>query len=417
MEGNLEIDDDGEAFGTQTRRLRVQITDTGFGADASQQAQSQAVSSQKNVSRLYGVEGRLMLARCLQYILQREGPRIPGLMFPQMNALDLADFQRNYDIVLKNVWLKSLRHWPKTVNDLYAIVFVALRQLNQRPVYLDDFLPILQQNKVAYYGCFWSLPASYRQKAPMQTAPALSAHVNVSEGKFVAAVYKWQLLHSDTIPDSFGYYFPGVFRLCCQLRLAHAPVVAMMYLRMCQRLKRPWNGKKSVYHCPDVVSMACAVWVIRVYFRASQTVPRGFLEEFPMPNDVFSRPFQQLTPGELASMSDEDTLNYLRWVYEGLVPETFKNAGAPELPTLLRQLLKIFAETGYAEQARAAAADVAEVQLLELEENNLTTQQLQQIDSHVARYVCAKFGVKSLSLILAMRSVQRRLVGGVAGGP
>lgn len=152
-------EDDGEAY-TQTRRINLLINDTGFGSSVTASAVPTQSSTPVAPSRLYGKEARALHYKVAQHLLRKVLAMVVKELFPGDSS-----YLQNVTILTKIFWVRFCKNFhdstSPTILDLYVLIFLAMRQLNQHPIYIDDFLRLLKTNKVPFINAATLIPTSY----------------------------------------------------------------------------------------------------------------------------------------------------------------------------------------------------------------------------------------------------------------
>lgn len=411
MEGNFEFDDDdGEQY-VQTRRLNILLTDTGFGASASQ-ATEKARSA--NTKRLYGRSGKIHLLRCLQYVLKTVTPKVVDLLYPDMEQRRKDIFKRDLTVVIKLMWVrcmeKVLAGAGVRLADLYPLIFLAIRLLNTYPVYVDDMLAILRENKVPYINALHMLPKDMQLLLSLATMALLTNSAIPLDDAFYKYVAKMATM---VAPAKFWnisveYFYPNVFSLFADLEL-DAPKLMVVFHRIMSRtsptlLALKISGPSGL---PDGKYLGMMYLIIKIYFVGSPTVVDfdlwlSWLQNQGARLPCFEDRNHCMDPKTLLDLSDEQTDEYCNWIYDNLLTgkhdEDLENVSPME-----SRLFKIFAlkkealinkpseEIPMEIPKRSDAAKPPFKRVF----NDLDLSHVSLMETHLSHYFCVRYGLKT----------------------
>lgn len=411
MEGNLEYaDDDGDSY-IQTKRLNILLTDTGFGSSASRSSTPAPVLSSSRAKRLFGEKGRSIHFRCLQHILKLILPRVVSELYPDLKD---ALFETNLTTVTGFMWLKFANHTFKTstplILDLYVLIYLSLRKLNQYPVYVDEFLELLKHNRVPFVNASTLVPGAWLKTLPTALMSMLSASSVPVTNQFYKRIAR--LAHALGTPESWAtppeYFYPNVFRLFVDLALDDAPLLLVMFHRIASRIT---HGLMSVTlptievrSLPEARYIGMAFLVIKLYFVGAPDVVDledwlAWLQHQHSELACFDHNTHSMDIGTILDLSDSQITKYYDWVYENLTPSRRKDGEEEELTMMERKLLRIFDYDPKSEQ-REVQDTAAHKQIgypeppFDTVPNYLSTKEIQSMEGHLQKYLCIRYGLR-----------------------
>lgn len=428
MEGNFEFDDDDGDLYTQTRRLNILLTDTGFGASATKN--SQKSSSKEEAKRLYGRSGKIHLLRCLQYVLKLVTPQVVDLLYPDMDKQDMDKFKRDLMLAVKFMWVrcmeKALAGAVLRLAHLYGLIFLAIRQLNYHPVYVDDMVAILRENKVPYISALRILPKDMSLHLSAATTSQLTNtrmpvhdgfYINISKvAAMVAPAKFWSI--------SVEYFYPNVFSLFTDLEL-DAPTLLVVFHRIVSRIS---GGTLHLRYFtvlsdfPDQKYIGMMYLVIKLYFVGSPTVVDfnswlSWLQNQGPSLPFFKHRYHEMDPQTLLDLTDEQTNKYCNWIYDNFLTgkheEDLENATPME-----SRLYRIFqykrenvssrvSEEIPLEMPRKKPTDQPPLARVN---NDLDVSQVSKMEPHLRSYFCVRYGIKSKSFDELVQTAEDQLM-------
>lgn len=431
MEGNFEFDDDDGDNYVQTRRLNILLTDTGFGSNASRSAE-QAVSS-ASVKRLYGRSGKIHLLKCLQYVLKRVTPQVANLLYPHLEESAMDTFKKELMVATKILWVhfvsKSLAGHSLRLAELYAIIFLAIRLLNMYPVYVDDMISILKQNKVPYISALSLLPKQMLQLLSAATVSQLTSSATPVDDLFYNYLSKLAPLIAPAklFHTPVEYYYPNAFSLFTDLEL-DAPTLIVVFHRIASRastgLLRSFLKSNGPLGFPDGRHIGLMYLTIKLYFVGSPVVVDmdawlPWLKNQGSTIPCFDDRFHHMNTDTILSLSDEQTDKYCNWIFNNLLDEKHKEDSDKTSPMDSR-LYKIFAYDTAPIRERGESLEIPYEEPkhssilkppFDRVENRLDTLDVSTMETHLRRYFCIRYGLKDRSLEALLELAENQLVG------
>ncbi|PSK40748.1 hypothetical protein C7M61_000400 [Candidozyma pseudohaemuli] len=408
VEGNVEFgDDDGENY-TQTRRINLLINDTGFGSSVSTSAVPTQPSTPLEKVRLYGKEARSLHFKIGQLVLQKIIPMILKELVPGDQL-----FQQNVALLTKIFWVryckKAFDLKSPTILDLYVLVYLAMRQLNQHPVYVDDFLSLLRHNKTPFINGSSLIPQSFIQQSNLATRLFSASSIPI-DNQFYLKIVQLALIvaPAELWKTPLEVFYPGAFRVFTDLSFKDAPRLLTMFHRIGFRvtegqLSSSWKQHSTL---PETQYVALLVLVIKIYFTAAPEVPSHEEWLARLKNNTtnipcFDTKHHSMSIKSALDMSTEDTSQYFDWIQSNLIPEN-RITQNDDLPLTTRKLYKIFSLDEPQSREELPWADNP----LDLVKNTLTTQQIVLISEQLQSYFCVRFGLTSKTLSEATERVE-----------
>lgn len=411
-EGDLDIeDDDGEQY-TQTRRLNIQFTETAFGSQAtSRSTATLGILSEKGAQRLYGSEGRALHYKCLQHILRAITPKVIRHLYKDYGETAVNSLIMSIDPVLKLLWVRLVRKVYITSRpgliELYVLIYLALRQLNRYPVFVDQYLDMLKKNKVPTINAMTLLLPEMKKALPTGISKLFAILVMPLNDAFYGLLAKWStqlsLLSVCTTPLDYSYAI--AFKLLADLRLPHAPQLLVIYHALAMEVtgglfrQHAWYAISSV---PEIQIVGLVQYVIRLYFLASPEIVDtsqwlAWLskdEEIPCFNDKT----QHMTTEEIMGLSKGKISNYLDWVFENLVPDRYKDPENNDLSVMEKKLDRIFTFQKSEQPPQTTVSNLP----FPAVKNNLSTSQRGEVETQIEKFLCSRFSL-SPSMLNSMR--------------
>lgn len=413
MEGNLEFEDDEDAY-VQTKRLNILLTDTGFGSQSHASATPAASTyTQTKSRRLHGDTGKVYIFKCLQYVLRRITPLVVNHLYGNLKENELRLLRDNVTNTVKLFWIRSVKKvfMSKTpaMIDLYSIIYLALRLLNQVPVSISDYLYMMNQNKVPYINASLLLPASMLKVMPMPTTFFLTPSSIPLEDQFYRNIFRWILILELKLiwaspADSFHFQ---ALQLFLELRIPQTSALLLMYHNLIWKVTdgyfKPGNfGSEAV---AEVQAISAMYLVLVLYFTCSREVvePKAFFDSLA---DLKSTPFSgnqfhKIGTREIFNLSEDEVSEYCDWVFDTLIharrKDQLENNLEYELDPMDRKLFKIFPFEK--SEAQIETTKPNDFNPLGLIINNLSKSDLAGVRSQLSSYFCTKFGLKESTLM------------------
>lgn len=375
MDGNIEINDDQDDNFVQTKRLNINLT--GLGGDFLESQRAAGLTSRKGEDKnkkLYGLAAKELYLQCVQAVLEGQLNIVIQLFFAN---IDEYNIEEELTPTVKLYWLKTLTsclsgndesndidlsdpnvHLPTTI-DLICIIYLSLVKL-KFPVYLQDILSSIRQNRIPYMKCIHLVPKTLLAKLP-------STYINLLEPKklpceddlFENIHIIGKRIGFQQIELSVNYYFPLVFKIFSKmLLLPNAPEMFILWISITEILgifssSEYLLGLKIVENEPKILSKPKRLW-------RRKGIPKATLIEFPelriLSLIIFTVKFyfvyklkttfdckiwlQNLGQYELdhefpisqTNNVEEDIINwsdhkinrYCQWAYENLIPKKNK---------------------------------------------------------------------------------------------
>lgn len=407
MEGNLEIDDDdGEAY-VQTRRLNILISDTGFGSNASRLSTPAAAEKK---TRLYGASGRVHHYKCLQYILKKLIGPIAGHLCPGNTA-----FEQNLRAAVKLQWVQWVRATFSTggllLMDLYVLVFMAMRKMNQHPAYIDQYIHMLKHSKVPFFNAVALLPAHMTALMPVLSSMKLSIHAAPVEDLFYRYVLRWAYRLGSpadwVLP--LDYFYPQVFRLYTDLRLPDAPHLLLVFHKLAHDAtggQLDIVASKSVFHLfPDARVVGFMFVVLRLYLIGAPRVVdtaewvKWMASARLLP--LYDEMYQKMDMHTLLGLSELQINEYCDWIHGAFITDE----AVEDLPHMKRRLRKIF-DFQKSESKEEPALTTAPIAVVK---NTLSKADRSNVEAHLVRYFCSRFGLREQSLLDLIRRAEKAI--------
>lgn len=403
-------EDDGENY-TQTRRINLLINDTGFGSSVSASAVPTQSSTPLEQSRLYGKDARSLHFKIGQLILQK----LVTMVLKELCPGDLL-FQHNVALLTKTFWVryckKSYNHTSPTILDLYVLIYLAMKQLDQHPVYVDDFLSLLQRNKTPYINGATLVPKSLLRQTNLATR-LFSASSIPMDNQFNLKIAQLALVVAPlgVWKTSLELFYPGAFRVFTDLSFKDAPRLLTMFHRIGFRVTgskvlSSWRQHNTL---PETQFVALLVLIIKIYFTAASEVPQidawiAHLEAQADNIPCFDTKHHSMSLSSALALSAEDTSKYFDWIQSNLIPESRRTENE-DLPLTSRKLYNIFP----LEDVEVAEKMPAPRPFTRLVKNTLTAHQILLISEHLQKYLCTRFGLKHKTLFEAIERVELKL--------
>lgn len=420
MEGNLEYgEDDGESY-TQTRRLNIAITDTGFGSQASTSATPQAAGiTESKLVRLYGDRGRVLHFQCLGRVFQLLVPRVARELYPDLPAMELDEFCVSLDHTARLLWVRFAEAiFPGStlpmIKDVTVLVYLALRQLNRYPVFVEDYLVILYENRVPIVNSNELIDAAAWAALPPVSFVSFTDYELPLHDTFYKLLAKWTIkLGLKHLQEPLGdAIYPLAYRLFLDLRLPHLPrlLCVLHGLNLDRGLRRRRNGM-LLRDTPEPFAVALMYYALRLYLHGlPQIVLRAELKaELQKPTVAFPfllRPFHEVSASEIMLMSEDDVSRYCDWVYDAIVPGKYKALDTTELSLVERRVNRFFPfeRKGWNKSALKARG----LEPLALVDNKLSHAELGRLEALLMRYLLDRYGLRQLTLRKIVQHITQR---------
>lgn len=430
MEGNFEFDDDDGDQYLQTRRLNILLTDTGFGASTARAAdRSQSTQAAR---RLYGRLGKIHLLRCLQYVLKRVTPKVVVLLYPDHKGVTADKFTLDVLNATKLFWArcvnKSLDGRTLRLADLYALIYLAIRLLQTYPVYVEDMLALLLQNKVPYISALKMLPPHLLLLLSPATVSQLTNSAMPVNDAFYNSLGKLALM---VAPAHFWYtpveiFYPNAFRVFSDLHL-DAPTLIVVFHRIVSRVHAKLLDvvlkSSGPLGFPDGRYLGILFLTIKLYFVGSLEVVDTdlwvpWLQSLGAPLPCFEDKHHHMDMTQLLDLSDEQTDQYCNWVYENLL-EGKHDSDLDSVSTMQSRLYKIFTydrststnkestEIPYERPKNRSSVQPP----FALVRNELDSQQVSKVELELTRYFCVRYGIKEKSMDALKQLAEHQLYG------
>lgn len=418
MEGSVEVDDDDGDNYTQTRRLNIQLTDTGFGSSASNTPAH--IEKREKITRAYGKEGRLLHVKCLQIVLQKILPLFVKKAYPRLDKEKTGSFLRQVNALVKLFWLRFCKatytEGRASILDLYVLIYLAIRKINRYPIYMNDVLHMLKLNSVPFVNAGRLIPTEIARQLGISSFLLLSA----SKIPFKNELYKTVVKIANMVdPEhenwSIGleYFYPDAFRQFGGLSLDACQLLTL-YHRMGTRI---FNGKLQLTHketglVPEARAVALMVLVIKLYFVGSPQVPKpeAFLDGLQNDSNIpcFETPYHSMELEQVLKLDEESTLQYFLWVYDNLTPEAAKNnANQDDLPIMQRRLFRIFPwDAAPAELPARKQIPLPSEPLLV--ENKLSRVDIATLEEKLVDFMSHQYGLKPKTMRAMVSSLEEK---------
>lgn len=428
MEGNFEFDDDDGDLYTQTRRLNILLTDTGFGASAARAAE--VALSAAAAKRLYGRSGKIHLLKCLQYVLKTVSPQMVDLLYPELEKEDLDKLKRDLTIVTKFMWVRCMERALEgavvRLADLYALIFLAIRLLNSYPVYVDDVVAILRENKVPYISALLLLSKNMRLLLSSATTGQLTNSAVPVDDAFYYHVGKVAAMVAPAKYWSISvrYFYPNAFSLFADLEL-DAPKLMVVFHRIVSRVSR---GQLRVLRMgpsgfPDGKYLGMMYLIVKLYFVGSPTVVdfRSWLPWLQSQGPslpCFKDSHHGMDSHTLLDLTDEQTDNYCNWIYDNLLAEKHDES-VENVSPMESRLYKIF--TYKRENVSTKASEEIPMEMPREKAtakppfarviNDLDLSHVSEMETHLRSYFCTRYGLKSKTFDELVETAESQLMG------
>lgn len=426
MEGNVEIeDDDGDSY-TQTKRLNISLTDTGFGSQsrASGTPGSSTLAHTKS-RRLHGDVGKGHVFKCLQCVLQRITPLIINHLYGDIEQTKLNLLRRDALSCARLLWIRLVKrvYMSKTpaIIDLYSIVFLALRLLNEVPIDISEYLHMMKANKVPFINATLLLPASMIKVMPLPTSYIMLTPANIPlDDQFYRNLSKWtQALELNLImaTPADTYHFQA-YSLFNSLKIPQAPSLLILYNNLVWKVTSGVfrQGFSSLIVGAEIQAISVMYFVLKLYFQSSHEIVNSkefcdLLLKPQEPEQYLRNKMHSMDIREIFALSERDIFKYCDWIYDTLVPEKLKDnlsvSSEYEIGPMEKKLFKLFPF----ERSNFKESDpkIVESLPLELVPNYLTKADLVNIKISLATFFCKIFGLKEKTLLSNCRRFELKL--------
>ncbi|GEQ67115.1 hypothetical protein JCM33374_g778 [Metschnikowia sp. JCM 33374] len=418
-EGNLDFEDEDSGSYSQTKRLNIQLTDTGFGSQAfSTAASASSISNSKSKERYHGEEGVVFSYKCLQLVLRDIMPKVLRYLYKDLGEDALNSLITSMEPIVKLFWIrcvkKTFARVIPAVVDLYAIIYLALRQLNRYPVFLDEYLEMLSKNKVPFVNAMEILPVNMRNVLPISAVQCFTMIYVPHSDYFYSFIAKWTanlaLLGVRITPVDYSY--PIVFKLLTDLRIPHAPQLLVIYHTLVTTItdgvfqQQGWYSPQTV---PEVQIIAWIYYVIRLYLLTSAEIfdTAQWIEWLSRDEELpcFSNRIHHMTAEEILNLSSEQVSNYLDWVHDNVVSGSYRDPEGEGLSIMEKKLSKIFTFVKSDPPPKTRETS----QPFEVVKNNLSPTDMAQVDAHLEKFICTRYGVKPTTLSNWFEKIERIL--------
>lgn len=425
MEGNVEFeDDDGDAY-VQTKRLNISFTDTGFGSQShASGTPGSSTLAQTKSRRLHGDVGKAYVFKCLQCVLQRITPLVVKHLYGDIEQSKLHRLQRDVLSSARLLWIRLVKRVymskTPTIIDLYSVVYLAIRLLNEVPMDIAAYLHMIKTNKVPFVNATLLLPASMLRLMPLPTTYIMLTPANVPlDDQFYRNTSKWtHALELNLIwatpADTFHFQ---AYSLFTSLKIPQAPSLLVMYHELIWKVtsgvfRQGFNG---LIVGAEIQAVSVMYFVIKVYFQSSKEIVnhRQFqdllLDEDSEP--YLKNKMHSMDIRDIFALSEREIFKYCDWVYDTLVPERLKDSSSHsadyEIGPMEKKLFKMFPF----ERANYESADSTSIddRMLELVPNQLSKTDLAGVRSSLETFFCRKFGLKEKTLLLNCRRFELEL--------
>lgn len=428
MEGNLEFEDDEDTY-VQTKRLNIHLTDTGFGSQSHASVNhSSSTLTQTKSHRLHGDDGRNYMFKCLQWVLYRLVPLVVDHLYAHIGSEKLANLQRNIMNTAKLLWIrfvkKTLANKTPSVLDLFSLIYLSLRVLNQVPVCFSDYIAMIKNNKVPYLNATVLVPPKMIRLMPLPKSFAMLTpwYIPIDDQFFKNNLRLTRILELSLVwsPSADCFHYQA-FRLFLDLRLPQVSSLLVMYHNVVWQVtggKFP-PGFYKTYVGPEVQAACYMFFVLEMYFKFSEEIVD--VEEFLAwlfrgdKSKLFLNHFKHdMEVRDLFEFNENEISDYCDWVYETLIPRKHKELDEPEfnINPMDRKAFKLFPyKTGetLGSESGSPRTKLAEHSLTELDsiqdspfslvQNTLTKKDLAGVRSKLASYFSIHFGMKVKTLL------------------
>lgn len=418
-------DDDGDSY-TQTKRLNILLTDTGFGSQSHASATPVASDIHQTKSRrLHGATGKSFVFKCLQCVLQRVTPLIVDHLYLTLERDKLAILRQNVLHSVRLMWIRLVKKVfmvkTPTIIDLFSVVYLSLRQLNEVPVFIDDYLLMMKENKVPFINAILLLPPTMVEMMPAPTSFVMLTPVSVPlDDQFHRNVLRWtDVLSLDLIwTTSADSFHLQAYKLFYELRIPQASALLLMYHKIV------WKVTNGVFQAvtlranvgAEIQAISLMFFVVNLYFVSSpKVVPiqqfNEWLSEIKATKPYMANKMHRMEPRELLDLSESQILEYCDWIYDTLLPPKNKDGQEnSEMISIEKKLFKIFP---YQSNERRELESVSHPQVKDsfpLIPNTLTKSDLVGIKNLMTRFFCEKFGMAEKLLIMNCRKIELLLL-------
>lgn len=340
MEGDIEMNDEAEDNFTVTRRLNIQISETGTAIGL----QSQQASLHLSIGRrVYGKNARTVYLHCLQILLKKQIKIFVNNLMP-----DNVELEKRLLELCKLYWIRLLRANPESIKipiniDLVSLIYLAMIQLNDLPIYTPEILDYIKHNKIPYTKCIHLIPKALLDKLPAGyfhclEPPRLPSNEEIYE-RILVNLRKVAKTKASSI--SINFYFSFIFTVLTDvLIIPNAPEMFLMINELLLHVKithlymnydPQLTLMKKLVDFPEIKIASIIVFTIKLYFMYDITsLPKinysrwlSTLEKYEMKSEI---PFLHLdSASELISASDAKVSQYCQWLYDSLVPKKNKS--------------------------------------------------------------------------------------------
>lgn len=424
MEGNLEFEDDEDAY-VQTKRLNILLTDTGFGSQS--HASATPVGStyaQTKSRRLHGDTGKLYIFKCLQHILQRITPKVVDHLYGNLTNDELSTLRANVLQTVKLFWIRMVKKVfmskiPAMI-DLFTIIYLALRLLNQVPVSISDYLYMIRNNKVPYINASLLLPASMLKIMPMPATFFLTPSNIPLEDQFYKNILRWTMglelkLIWASPADSFHFQ---ALQLFLQVRIPQTSALLLMYHELIWKVTDGFfrSGNFGSEAVAEVQAISAMYFVLNLYFTCSSEIvrPDTFFSSLSTQGEgapYSGNKFHKMETKDIFAFSEDQVSQYCDWVYDTLIhprrKEHHETDQEYELDPMDKKLFKIFPFDK--SNTRAEMIPSLDLSPLSLVRNTLSKTDLAGVRSQLSSYFCTKFGLKETTLKLTTKKFELEL--------
>lgn len=418
-EGNLDIEDEeGEAY-SQTKRLNIQFTDTGFGSQTSvTSTPNTTILKGKGSQRYYGEKGHAYQYKCFQHILREITPKIVHYLYRDFGNDAVKSLVLSVDPIAKLFWVRCVKKTftgtRPTVVDLFTLVYLALRQLNRYPIFVDEYLEMMTKNKVPFFNAVDILTFDMRVVLPVNSSKLFNAQSAPLEDRFYVLVAKWSVILgvNSACVTPLDYSYPIVCKLLVDLRLPHVPQILVAYHELAHEFTKGHFVHKSissVITVPEIQIVGLAYYAIRLYLLASSEVvdTEKWMKWLSKKDELlfFKNRFHSASSEDLMKLSEPQVNKYLDWMYETLIPNEYNEPDSEHLTLMQKKLDKIFtyAKTGTVEVDFAIGAPLGIV------ENTISAAEIPYIDGVLESFICEKYGLRQSTLELMRERIDRDL--------
>lgn len=430
-EGSVEFDDD-EGVSSQTRRLAVQLTDTGFGARVSMPVAG--ATPAQTEKRLYGSAGRLHYLRCVQHLLRRLACQTVPVLHPELSREKRTHYEYILLKAVKLVWTHcaaaALRSTLPADVDLYVYIYLAERLVDRRPVYVDDFLLALRRNALPFVELYKLLPKEMAQHMSMAGIMLLSRSPVPVDDLFYRGVARWtRALPRELHKVPAEHFYGGALRVFADLALGEAPLLLVMFHRLIALVHGTHLlltlHSSRVWRLPECQYVGFLHAAVRLFFVGSARHADvrewgAWLDTQRSSLACFNDKYHHMDIEDLLALLDEQTEKYCHWVAATL--------GEEGEGTMERKLLRLFsaegltvlngnsarersAETGSSSQAQGMESNnnVAHHPRFTVKDGRMLEADALLAEKHLATYLCFRFGLKTRTFGEIVRWTQRKI--------